>query len=146
MQDPFIRRDLDLDLLYQYFRVAIEENIRRRGGTLADAETRYAIERYIDDLMRSGADDELRGWLAFSRGDLPTALQAYARAIGKKHENPDAHEERATIFYLQGNLDSARSELEHAIAELRVKDDKETVWRSEERRVGKECRSRWSPY
>ena len=21
-----------------------------------------------------------------------------------------------------------------------------TVWRSEERRVGKECRSRWSPY
>ncbi|HEV8355580.1 MAG TPA: tetratricopeptide repeat protein [Gemmatimonadales bacterium] len=128
MQDPFIRKDLDRDLLYQYFRAAIEENIRRRGGTVDDAETKYAIEQYIDQLMRSGADDELRGWLAFSRGDLPTALQAYARAIGKKHENPDAHEERATIFYLQGNLDSARAELEHAIAELRVKDDKETVW------------------
>ena len=24
--------------------------------------------------------------------------------------------------------------------------DKLGVWRSEERRVGKECRSRWSPY
>ena len=24
--------------------------------------------------------------------------------------------------------------------------DKETFYRSEERRVGKECRSRWSPY
>ena len=27
-----------------------------------------------------------------------------------------------------------------------VKEKDKTVWRSEERRVGKECRSRWSPY
>ena len=26
------------------------------------------------------------------------------------------------------------------------KTDRPAVWRSEERRVGKECRSRWSPY
>src|SRR2546430_10429792 len=27
-----------------------------------------------------------------------------------------------------------------------VPSEKKTLWRSEERRVGKECRSRWSPY
>jgi tetratricopeptide (TPR) repeat protein len=127
MQDPFLRQDLDRDLLYQYFRAAIEQNIRRRGGTTDDLGLRYEIDKYIDDLMRSDTDNEMRGWLAFSAGDLPGALQAYGKAIGKKHENPDAHEERATIFYLQGNMDSARAELEHAIAELKVKDDKETV-------------------
>ena len=26
------------------------------------------------------------------------------------------------------------------------KNEIDTTWRSEERRVGKECRSRWSPY
>ena len=32
------------------------------------------------------------------------------------------------------------------ILEIRTEDDRETDNRSEERRVGKECRSRWSPY
>ena len=32
------------------------------------------------------------------------------------------------------------------IIDFRAKYHKEPLWRSEERRVGKECRSRWSPY
>ena len=28
----------------------------------------------------------------------------------------------------------------------RIEDSLRDIWRSEERRVGKECRSRWSPY
>ena len=31
-------------------------------------------------------------------------------------------------------------------AGLKLTADQEKLWRSEERRVGKECRSRWSPY
>ena len=30
--------------------------------------------------------------------------------------------------------------------EILIQEDKESIYRSEERRVGKECRSRWSPY
>ena len=30
--------------------------------------------------------------------------------------------------------------------DLKWVEDSEITWRSEERRVGKECRSRWSPY
>src|SRR5450631_4889681 len=33
-----------------------------------------------------------------------------------------------------------------AWADRLVEDEWRPVWRSEERRVGKECRSRWSPY
>ena len=33
-----------------------------------------------------------------------------------------------------------------ACAELETWNQKMNCWRSEERRVGKECRSRWSPY
>jgi tetratricopeptide (TPR) repeat protein len=127
LQDPFLRKDLDKDLLYQYFHAAIEQNIRRTGGNTDDLDLKYQIDRYIDQMLRSDSDNEMRGWLKFSEGDLPAALDAYAKAIGKKHQNPDAHEERATIFYLQGNMDSARAELEHAIAELKVQDTKETV-------------------
>ena len=34
----------------------------------------------------------------------------------------------------------------HKNIENKEKDNEETLFRSEERRVGKECRSRWSPY
>ena len=41
----------------------------------------------------------------------------------------------------------SETELKSQTAALRVRLDKgETLDRSEERRVGKECRSRWSPY
>ena len=35
--------------------------------------------------------------------------------------------------------------LEQKVARLERRADRDS-WRSEERRVGKECRSRWSPY
>ena len=50
----------------------------------------------------------------------------------------------------EGNLeisDSAdKKETEHLIEELKKRGYDVTETRSEERRVGKECRSRWSPY
>ena len=43
--------------------------------------------------------------------------------------------------------DTLRAVSRHYTATLENKDeDKEAEFRSEERRVGKECRSRWSPY
>ena len=47
------------------------------------------------------------------------------------------------------NLSSLRQEIkdENALAEaLRLLAGEDELLRSEERRVGKECRSRWSPY
>ena len=129
MQDPFVYRDLDKDLVMEYYRAFIEENVRRRAGTqdINSNELRYEIDKYLADLMRDDSDPEFKAWIAFSERRFPDALSLYGRAIGKKHENPDAHEERATIFYLTQAYDSAKAELEHALAEQKKKDDKDRV-------------------
>ena len=44
------------------------------------------------------------------------------------------------------NGDAQRIEQMAWMLFLKVYDEKENDWESEERRVGKECRSRWSPY
>ena len=54
------------------------------------------------------------------------------------------------MTYLKGYVDHIRFRNEdngYTVLSLDVDGDEETVvGRSEERRVGKECRSRWSPY
>ena len=54
------------------------------------------------------------------------------------------------LFYLaykQGKVETAKTELTQIENELSdLDDDAVTLYRSEERRVGKECRSRWAPY
>ena len=52
--------------------------------------------------------------------------------------NFDVNEAIDTLSLLQGQLDKEQ------VTEREIKDIREQ--RSEERRVGKECRSRWSPY
>ena len=52
-------------------------------------------------------------------------------------------------YYIEANdfreqKDSGRADLKGVKLKLMNRDD--TAYRSEERRVGKECRSRWSPY
>ena len=43
-------------------------------------------------------------------------------------------------------MEITNDRLEEAIKEYAADRTKERLTRSEERRVGKECRSRWSPY
>ena len=59
----------------------------------------------------------------------------------------------AIIKYNAGNIYSVDYALKRLGVEAVITADKETlmnadkvIFRSEERRVGKECRSRWSPY
>ena len=62
--------------------------------------------------------------------DIPRKLEYESLAEYDAFRNPSIVEEQP--FYYKG---MSRSEYE-----------KELAYRSEERRVGKECRSRWSPY
>src|SRR5260370_39548214 len=99
------------------------------------------------------------------------ALAFFERAIKTSSANPDAgfpfmaYEGESESLVSQGKVSEARNKLEHALAvarqnqklghetmilqllgELAVRTGDHQVARSEERRVGKECRSRWSPY
>src|SRR3712207_9325156 len=56
--------------------------------------------------------------------------------------------EKATVEIITGTGAEAVDDQEHTdvTADMKIKVTAEDKTRSEERRVGKECRSRWSPY
>jgi len=80
---------------------------------------------------------------------VPNALvDAYIAYRNQNHQS----EASQTVKFLRGQLDSVSSQLgisEESLRRYRQQHlviDPNTEARSEERRVGKECRSRWSPY
>src|SRR3989440_8319990 len=50
------------------------------------------------------------------------------------------------VTSLSANATTGTSGIFSSLEETPFNDPLKTYWRSEERRVGKECRSRWSPY
>src|SRR5256885_16064591 len=73
---------------------------------------------------------------------MPEAEPIVKRYLAK---NPSAQMRMAYARVLLGQqrLDEARQQLVSITVDS---PDYAEAWRSEERRVGKECRSRWSPY
>ena len=79
----------------------------------------------------------LQGENARLRDELELAYNALRREAAAGREKPASFD----------NLVGANSGLQHAVALARkILEGDTSVLRSEERRVGKECRSRWSPY
>src|SRR5574340_265119 len=72
------------------------------------------------------------------RQSLPITKGRCGRTVNPLRTQPT--EEGASARALSGQHDADRLEQDDDVEEERV------VLRSEERRVGKECRSRWSPY
>src|SRR5260221_5867540 len=98
------------------------------------------------------------------REDIPLLAEAFARQAAERHRLPERPIGREALKQLlgydwPGNVRELRNAIERAAimsegAELDALDLSEApaertpiaALRSEERRVGKECRSRWSPY
>ena len=126
MIEPFLVQEHDKDLLVHYFTAAIERNMKSANPNANPGEVRFAVTEYIRDLLQPNArNPSMAGWLAFSERRYPEALDYYAKAIGKKHENPELHDDRATMFYLLQRYDSAASELRHAVDEMKKEEKKE---------------------
>ncbi len=135
MLDPFMERDLDKDLLLRYVRALYDEDQKSDGGTDDRAQTlrfQYFVERY----WRTDAPPGQKAVLAVSERRFPDALDAYREALSDDRDHQaEIHEARARIFYSMGNGDSARAEMEQAIAKLREKDAKDFVWLYESKAV-----------
>src|SRR3712207_9370980 len=92
----------------------------------------------------------------YSLGYINDALRLCEESISMDVNNAPAINLKGLLYYLKGDLTSAQNLWKmnlklnkDKISEKYLKDSKEDInriKRSEERRVGKECRSRWSPY
>src|SRR2546430_11512645 len=80
-----------------------------------------------------------------------TGVQTCALPISTRHAGPHRAVQRVTLD-CQATKEVQAIQSEHWVGRLPVRDcspdakDRGRCRRSEERRVGKECRSRWSPY
>lgn len=100
--------------------------MKSRNPNVSEGELQFAINGYINDLLTESTNDHaMAGWLAFSESRFDAALSHYAKAIGKKHQSPDLHDDRATIFYLTQRYDSAASELRRTVDEMKKEEKKE---------------------
>jgi tetratricopeptide (TPR) repeat protein len=117
MLSPFLYRKLDRAMLVTYIKTEVSGNPRE-----ASAELDYEIDNYLHD-----AGPETRGWLAYSDGNLPLALEYYASALGSSRNKAAVRLDRARIFSMQNQVDSATAEFKRALEELQKKDEKDLV-------------------
>src|SRR5476651_320809 len=79
--------------------------------------------------------DKRTAYLEVEQVDNPALGQCYPKSRVVQHYYPETE-------IIKGKVWTGKAVDVHFWNGLRVGND----WRSEERRVGKECRSRWSPY
>jgi len=123
MINPFLYQRLDRLLLITYIR-----NETQRGMTASDPEAHpgrldFAIEAYL-----RAAGPEIKGWLAYSDGDFNGALAFYRDVERAAREKAPIRIDRARIFGMQGQVDSAVAAFQGALTELREKEDKDLVY------------------
>jgi tetratricopeptide (TPR) repeat protein len=126
--NPFLFRNIDGTLV----RRMIEAEVVDDNPGVDRAELNFHLLQYMHDVKH-------QGWMAYTEGRFPEALNFYAQQLKalddkkknrKKSYDDDAseiHAERARIFYLIGNMDSALTEMTTAMTEMRARDAKETV-------------------
>ena len=141
-----------------------DKDVARQGGTGAQApKSKTSDESLVRELYAEHAAPLLRYALRMTDGDRQRAEDIVQETIFRAWQHPEAISERPArpwLFAVARNLavDAHRARKarpqevgEGALELVPVPDEADRVlesWavRSEERRVGKECRSRWSPY
>jgi tetratricopeptide (TPR) repeat protein len=123
MLSPFLYRRLD----YPMFRTYIREEAARRsrmsgGGEVSPSELSYFIDQYLRD-----GGPWMRAWMAYGSGNFPAALKHYEAAYGLARDKSGIRLERARIYGMTGQVDSAVSELRMALTDLRQQDQKDLV-------------------
>jgi tetratricopeptide (TPR) repeat protein len=80
----------------------------------------------IENYLRSGGN-EMRAWMAYGASDFDRALRLYEAAIGPSRDPAYIRLERARIFGMRGQVDSAVAEFNLAVEALRKQDQKDLV-------------------
>jgi tetratricopeptide (TPR) repeat protein len=119
--NPFVYRRLDKRMFMTYLRKSNERSSPATGRATS-SEFQYVMESYLRT-----AGPGTRAWIAYTEGDFPEALSLYAQAMKSTKEKADLRIERARIFAMRAQQDSAIAEFRLALEELRKKDAKDLV-------------------
>lgn len=122
VQSPFLYRRLDHRMLLTFLKADMQRSAQQAGTRYNDAELEY----HLGFMLRT-ASPEMRAWAAYSEGSFPIALRGYADAMGSEREKAWYRVERARIFAMGGNADSAIAEFQAALTELRTRDNRQLV-------------------
>jgi len=114
--NPFLYRRLEGRMFNEYIRGL-------NNLSPGDAQLHYVINTYLQN-----AGPSMRAWAAYNDGDFDTALQQYATAMKGDKQPAATHLERARIFGMRAQTDSAIAEFNSALDELRKKDAKSLVF------------------
>lgn len=99
-------------------RISDRDPTRNRAAVNSDVSARLERKSY-------------EGWILYADERFDDALKAYANEMHSGHAplltRLDVHEMRAQIFVRVKNLDSARAEMQEAIAEARSRDRKDRI-------------------
>lgn len=131
--DPFVFARLDPTLMQRFMHAQMQSQFPHMSPAGVDL-----------GIMRMLHGTSSQAWLNYSVGRFPEALTLYAKlltdsgprakgrdstSIVRYHEyvTSEVHAQRGRIFFLLGDLDSARSEISAALATLRERDSQELV-------------------
>ncbi len=140
--DPFFPRAMDEDLMMAYLVGKVGNMLRAQTGQTPATSDR-AIEGYIREWVDSSADAETRAWFDFARGGYRDAAAYWATELQRHPRDTELRARRSQALYLSGAFDSARAELETALADARRSDaqqmhyvyDSKVLWEYELGRI-----------
>src|SRR5258708_24041794 len=118
--------------------------------TLATGDSRIVVNASLDDFNNPKAKADYDATLVAN--DIkkilrdPTLPTGTVRLTGALDYKSDPNKPALETVTLAGDLSSAAIAVKTASIDATVRNIAAKYKRSEERRVGKECRSRWSPY
>jgi tetratricopeptide (TPR) repeat protein len=123
MLNPFLYRRFDRTMIVSVIREDVMRRSRQSGG---GEPGRIEVDDMIENYLRSGGND-MRAWMAYGSGDFERALRMYDAALGASRNPSYIRMERARIFGMRGQVDSAVAEFNRAIEAQQKDDQKELV-------------------
>jgi len=119
--NPFLGPQLDHLILNAVIQETSRQTANRTGQS--PNEIAYLVQRYLSD-----GPPEWRAMVAYGDGMYPQALALYAKAIERAKHKGGLLAERGRLFYQMGQHDSALTNLNQALAEMRKEDKKDLVF------------------
>ena len=123
--DPFLYRRLErtlVDRVLDNARYEVSQAyIQRTGEDPGIMPVRLNARQLAMDNPRMAA------WVAYTDGNFPDALKYFASAIKRYPKAYDLHAERADVFFLVTQYDSALVELQTMLAQMRTMDEKKLL-------------------